>query len=139
MSYLNRDIYTCAYCGDLAVARDHVVSQAYRKAMGMPNNFSKNYTVPSCKECNSTLRDLELFTIGERAEYLLGKYTEKYKKLLNAPKWSEEELSSMGENMRAFVKYKAAESDYFRLRIENLKEASGMHIGPIQYWERISK
>jgi hypothetical protein len=59
------------YCGVLATDRDHLVARSIVR----PHFLSK--TVPCCRECNRTLGSVALFTVRERACFLIDKYARK--------------------------------------------------------------
>src|SRR5665213_1788097 len=57
------NVELCVYCGSWADTREHVIPQS------LGGKYFK--TVPACKWCNCTLRNVFLFTIEDRARYLL--------------------------------------------------------------------
>lgn len=81
-------IRRCIYCGDPATDRDHVIPVAWKAA---PRHYDC-HTVPSCADCNQKiLRDRLIFTVEERAEFVLKELSKRLAKVLDG--WSGEGLS----------------------------------------------
>lgn len=66
----------CAYCGDLATTRDHLIPRSYLRNTGKPH-WPTSQWVPACQQCNSILYNKLFFTVQERARYLLKQYQTK--------------------------------------------------------------
>jgi len=96
-------MFICTYCGEHADCYDHTIPVAYRHNT-RNNSENRTYAVPSCTECNTTLGAAPLFTIRERAEYVLKKYMCKHKKILNFVDWCDEELEEMSEDFNRTIK-----------------------------------
>lgn len=94
---INLRSLSCAYCGDRATCRDHVIpvcSLRYRRT-----RFRRgDWAVPACHECNQTLGAELLLTVPGRAAFLITRYTHRWRKLLKAPVWTPSELSELDGN-----------------------------------------
>lgn len=93
----------CSYCGVHANALDHIRPVSYDHVDRKKVKYGKDLTIPVCNECNSTLQNVWLLTISERAGYLIERYNKKYKKILNQPDWEPWELEELGKNMLQIV------------------------------------
>ena len=96
-------IIECTYCGIAANSLDHIIPVSYNQTLRKNVKYSKENTVPSCTECNSSLSNIWLPTIPERAGCLLEKYNKKYKKLLNQPEWEDWEIEELGPGMKKVI------------------------------------
>jgi len=70
----------CTYCGSYGDEQDHLFARGLRGARkrdGKGIGYGK--VVLSCSECNRALRNLPLFTIYDRAYFLLQYYCLKWK------------------------------------------------------------
>lgn len=107
-------MFICTYCGEQADCYDHTIPVAYRHNT-RNNHENRNHAVPCCTECNTTLGAAPFFTIRERAEYILKKYTYKHRKLINFAEWCDEELEEMSDDFKrsinAAIKMKAVIKD----------------------------
>lgn len=113
-------MFTCTYCREHADCYDHTIPIAYRH--NTRNGFeNKTYSVPSCTECNTTLGAAPLFTIRERAEYILKKYLCKHKKIINYVDWCDEELEEMSAEFNRTIRATMKMKDVIKDRILWLK------------------
>jgi len=92
----------CTYCGAPSDTVDHVPCRSAVDRMGK-EAFPALLKVDSCAECNYTLTDKWLTNLSDRASYLLGKYKSKYSVALRAPSWTDDEIESLGRNLRSSV------------------------------------
>jgi hypothetical protein len=108
----------CVYCGDFNQCRDHVtpisVESVYRE-------YNRATTVDCCNQCNALAGDRWASTIIEKAEYLLGRYTIRYSKLLREPDWCDEEIQELSGNLREKVRARENLRRLVRLKLENLQ------------------
>lgn len=113
-------MFICTYCGEHADCYDHTIPIAYRQntRKGFEN---RTYAVPSCTECNTTLGAAPFFTIKERADYILKKYLQKHKKIINHVEWSEEELEDMSNEFKRTIKATMKMKEVIKSRIPWLK------------------
>lgn len=111
----------CTYCGAVdGNNRDHVIPAAFAQSV---KHFSTE-TVPACSECNTLLGSRMLTSVPTRAAYLLGVYERRYKKLINSPTWTEEELDDLGPSMRDNIVAAEANKHRVIVRIEHLSHVA---------------
>ena len=97
----------CHYCGAPASTKDHIIPIGYNYNQRPDRHRSKGgETVDCCSECNSLLGAKALFSIQERAHEIAECLERRYKKELNAPIWSEEELEELGPTLQKQIKAK---------------------------------
>lgn len=92
----------CAYCGDPADTRDHVIPYSYltsRKRSGCQAGTGN--TVLSCRDCNSRLGSSLHPTMQQRCLHVAQALSKKHAKLLRSPDATPEELQELGPNLRA--------------------------------------
>ena len=64
---LERELYICAYCSDIATEVDHVIPFSF-------SNCDEDWNlVASCSECNSIAHNLVFRTMGEKSSYIRSK------------------------------------------------------------------
>lgn len=130
----------CTYCGIAANGLDHVVPVSYDYVSRKAASYAKDLVVPCCSECNSRLSNFYLTTIAERAEYLIGAYKNKYKKILNRPDWTDEELKEMGPTMRQRIKADAQLKIELEQRLTHLLDVSmNESLTPLDIWDKYSE
>ena len=142
MSTIVGSQHECAYCGWSGDTRDHVPALSMYWLAGANRrqkaSFKRNKWIPACKECNTSLGNSYLLTIQDRANHLIDRYEEKYRKLLNQPVWGEEELERMGPSMKQFIQSKAVERQILMDRLAHLGTIS--RFGPLtvgDYWDEV--
>ena len=109
----------CHDCGAPADTKDHIIPISYRRPARTSGMRRSGETVDCCAECNSLLGAKALFTIEERAEEIARMLTRRYKKELNAPIWSEEEIEELGPSLKNSVKAKQFLRDEVMERVRN--------------------
>ena len=87
-----RERCMCAYCGEPADNKEHVIPRAY---VG-----EHRFTVPSCWECNNLAGSRIFLTFTDKRDHVRRKLERKYKKLLKMPEWDRYELAEMDGNLR---------------------------------------
>ncbi len=94
--------FTCTYCGAWdGTDLDHVIPAAASQAK---KHFRKGtHLVLACSECNVLLGSKLFITVPTRAAYLLGTLRIRYKKILKAPIWEDDEFEDLGYTMKAYV------------------------------------
>lgn len=108
----------CIYCGDIANSRDHFIPRAFVKRIEDLGWADKdNIIVPACTECNSTAGSKVFATISEKRKYIHEQYKKKYKKLLEMPSWTEDELEEYGHSLRTHIKHSLTAKDEIRARL----------------------
>jgi hypothetical protein len=115
----------CHYCGMPADTKDHIIPISYNYAQRPTSHRSKGgITVDCCQECNSILSDKFLSTIQTRAAELAECLEVKYRKVLTAPVWSEEDLTELGPSLQKQVRAKQYLRDEVVERIRNCVSVS---------------
>jgi predicted nucleotidyltransferase len=92
----------CTYCGMSKECREHVIPVVWL-SMGRSYNSDLCWIVPSCSICNSLAGAKIVFSIPEKAEYIAKRFKIKYKKILNFPEWTEEEIKKMSYSFRKSI------------------------------------
>lgn len=98
----------CAYCGDPATSEDHVVPLSYLGRLGtdferrLPFLRQGLIIVPACHACNAMLGTFVATSVAARRRELARRLRRKYRRLLGAVEWSEEELSGLGPSLRIY-------------------------------------
>ena len=111
----------CFYCGAPATTRDHVIPRSFAKRLeDFAIVYKRNVMVPACVECNSTAGNQVFITIREKRQFILGRYQIRYKKLLESPYWTKEELDELGPTLRSHVVRSSMEQDFIRARMRRL-------------------
>lgn len=82
----------CIYCGLDANVDDHALPYSRRNSL----RAATRALVPSCIECNSLLYNSLQHTIQDRIDEAKARLRKKYKKLLDMPYWSDDELRDLG-------------------------------------------
>jgi len=96
----NYEVKKCVYCGEDANTTDHVIPISYyysgeRKNKHLTSEYGKENLVDCCRQCNSIAGNKVFNNVEEKRKYIQERLTEKYKKVINMPFWSEEELKQM--------------------------------------------
>lgn len=113
---------TCFYCGcDSSSSRDHVVPVSYQSES---RDYKKGDIVLCCKECNSLLGNKPIFTVEERADYLSRRIYQKYKKHIESPSWSDEELLDMSPEFQKSIKSTMMISEWAKSRVAHCVKVS---------------
>lgn len=112
----NIRLQTCAYCGDLADTRDHVIPVHYAHKFKTSSRFHKgDWLVPACLECNVTLGAKIILNVPERAEYLHERYLKKWNKTLKTPYWDDDDISTLTGNFkRRMIAYQNLQKNYYQ-------------------------
>lgn len=94
-----KNLNTCIYCGEFATERDHIMPICYIQGIELwrPNVYKQFLphgfcVVPSCGSCNRTAGGKGFTKISIKRDYIQNKLRKKYRKLLKALAWEEEEL-----------------------------------------------
>lgn len=107
----------CVYCGDYYQCRDHIVPVAWESVY---RTYRPGDTVPCCSECNSYLGDRPIFTLEDRAHYLVDAYITKRRDILSYPLWTEAEIEALGYSLREPIRRTMYLKDLYRLKLSNL-------------------
>lgn len=112
---------SCVYCGDYWTDRDHL----------LPRNYTgeiyrlKTPTVRSCGRCNSLLSDVLMPDVEERALYVAGRERLHNKKMLNAKRWAQTDLTDFRGRLLRAVKNQMAQLQHLETRLSVL-ESGGL-------------
>ena len=100
----------CYYCGRQATQVDHVIPQSMLRQLAMSTEpitmeiiKHRALTVHSCGECNTLLSNIYLESLQAKKKYLKTKLRKRYKKVLEMPRWDQDEVEELGYNLRTFV------------------------------------
>lgn len=112
------NVKLCVYCGEPANGRDHVIPRAFQQRI---EDFGwakrRKLIVPACGECNSTAGSKVFLTLREKRRYIHDRYRERYRKLLEAPNWTQEEIDELGPTLRTTVVRSQHAKDLIRARL----------------------
>jgi hypothetical protein len=91
--------YLCFYCGFYGNSKDHVPPVSY------PDEFEEEsrFLVRSCLLCNSLLANKMALTFLSRCDYLVIRYEKRFKKCLEMPEWSFEEINQLSGRLKRTV------------------------------------
>ena len=129
-------IVECVYCGIAANGLDHIIPVSYENNGRKGASYAKELVVPCCSECNNRLSNFFLPTIAERAEYLIGAYNKKYKKILKLPTWTKEELKKLGPSLRKTIMANQKHKELILEKITHLADVSTMvNLTPLDVWD----
>lgn len=108
----------CTYCGDPAREREHVAPLAvtqYTEA-----DWSSEYPtkiVPACRECNRIASDHTFRTLSAKREFIHAKLRKRYRRCLETPAWTQEELAELGWTLRSHIQHMLAKQRILRRRL----------------------
>jgi hypothetical protein len=108
---------TCLYCGAAADSVDHTQPQTVSDRLPAIDIASHQRLVPACRECNTLLGPSWQGTLQGRKRALAAKLRKRYRKLLQAPDWTDAELDELGETLRSAVAQAQAEKRRIRERL----------------------
>jgi hypothetical protein len=97
------DSESCYYCGSHAATIDHVPPRSTRKRYSEATSPYPYYEAPACHECNSALSD-NCPTLKERKTFIARWLAKKYRKVLNMPDWTTEQLTELSRSMQTLVR-----------------------------------
>lgn len=107
----------CFYCGDFAQTIDHCPAISFcsvKDAKWFKENKIKFYTVQCCVSCNSRLSNRRLFTLQERAEYIVRRLEIEAEKFIL---WSDKEMQEMSPMFRQMIMAKKTQHKALLARI----------------------
>jgi len=126
LEYPNR---ICIYCGRGGFTRDHlmpvrVTGDAARKHV---------LTVPACGECNSIISDKPVSSITGRRAIAKAGLRKKYKRILRAHEYSDEEIEEFGPGLRPTILRARAEKADVQERLDFAKDHAYdlRYLGPL--------
>lgn len=96
----------CFYCGDIAGTIDHCPPISFcdvTDARWFREQKINFYTVQCCEHCNNGLSNRALFTLQERAQYILRRLEIEAEKFVI---WTEDEMEEMSPMFRRMIRAK---------------------------------
>lgn len=96
----------CAYCGLPADTEDHVTPLAFYHAGLEVVDMSEMRLalVPACRECNLIAGSHVFPTVLQKRRYIQERLRCRYKKLLEIPEWSEDDLDELSLSLARYVR-----------------------------------
>ncbi|MCD4760255.1 HNH endonuclease [archaeon] len=103
------EIKKCFYCGEDANTKDHIIPVSYyysgkRQNRHFTSDYGKENIVDCCRECNCIAGNKVFDNVYKKKEYIQERLTRKYKKVINSPFWSEEDINAMGKMLKREIK-----------------------------------
>jgi len=128
----------CIYCGAPADTKDHIIPLTYLYNGRPKNPKGKGETVDCCRECNTLLGAKALFSVAERAEYLANALERRYRKVLKAPYWSDEEIEELDGELKQTIKAKQFLREEILERVRNcVCVAQGILEQALPLWKKL--
>jgi len=102
------EIKKCFYCGEDADTKDHIVPLSYQFS-GNRNKVhftrgQEDNLVDCCRECNCIAGNKVFMDVYKKKDYIQEFLKQKYKKVINMPFWSEEQIKELGKGLKKEVK-----------------------------------
>ena len=124
--YLNpfKGLTVCYYCGDPASTIDHVPPLDFVDAYGSDHCVRYDIDmvkVPSCSECNRHLGNRPLLTLRDRAEFIYDDISRTYKRIIELPDWTADEIDGMGDGMRGTIEEEQVKKQWVESRLTFIK------------------
>lgn len=99
----------CFYCGETATEKDHIIPVSYyyvgkRKGRNFMGQYNSKNLVDCCKQCNVIAGNKIFDDKEQKKNYIQQILTQKYKKIINMPHWSEKQIKEMGKNLAKEIK-----------------------------------
>lgn len=125
-SFIMQEPELCYYCGQIANTVDHVIPKSTLIKLDSLEDSEttlsilgrRKLTVPSCRECNCLLSDSIQESLTERKAYLKRKLRKRYARLLDMPRWEDEEVGELGCNLNQYIKMSINKKRLVRFRLE---------------------
>jgi hypothetical protein len=111
----------CAYCGERATLKDHVIPRAYlspqssRKRNG---SSDPGFKVDCCSHCNAILGDRIFHSLVERKAFVYKRLKVKLRGHSSRVVWDEEEMAELGPNLRSSVEVHSAQKTVADRRLQ---------------------
>jgi hypothetical protein len=86
--------YRCIYCGLTADNLDHFPPQSLTNL---------GWLLPACRECNTLAGTAWSFDWEARCRFVKTRLREKYRKELGTPEWADDEINTLGKNLKSKV------------------------------------
>ena len=106
---MNYEVKKCFYCGEDATTKDHVIPVSYyysgvRKNKHLTSQYGKENLVDACKECNNIAWNKIFQDKYSKKDFIQERLKQKYKKVINMPYWSDEEVEQLGRTLKKEIK-----------------------------------
>ena len=105
------EIKKCFYCGEYATEKDHIIPVSFywsgkrkRHNRYFIKGYGKDNLIDCCRECNSIAGNKVFTYVDDKREYIQERLKTKYRKVINMPFWSDEEIKELGYNLRKDIK-----------------------------------
>ena len=128
---------SCTYCGEPSDSMDHVVPVSVDETSRKNAKWSRKHVVPCCRECNNLLGSVYLLTVWERAGFIEGKLSNRYKKVLNCPAWDPEDLEELSYKLRKDIETTIEARRVTLCRVQHAEWVYESGIGIEDVWESI--
>lgn len=123
------EILKCFYCGDDATCKDHIIPVSYYysgkrqpKKKYLTSEYGKENLIDSCNECNNIAWNKIFQDVFAKKEYIQEKIKLKYKKVVNMPFWSEEEINELGYMLKKEIRIQQLARKWILNRMSYPKE-----------------
>lgn len=117
----------CTYCGAAFPSdKDHVIPASY--TYGGKHRYPQYQWVWSCKLCNTTLSNKTYLTVQLKADYLLGRFRQRFRHELRFPDWTTEELDEVSPRLAKVIRSKLAKREGIRERIYYLRRVAEIDV-----------
>ena len=111
------DKWICAYCGEPAGEREHVVARCHNEP---------TWLVPTCRECNAVAGGKLFYTFVEKRTYIHERLRKKYSSVLRTAEFDREELAEMGPGLRGLIRSASTAREIIRQRLGFELELAGL-------------
>lgn len=89
-----QDHHVCFYCGEYATQKEHVVPR---------HTLYPTWVVGSCQECNMLAGAEPFISVLDKLLFIRDRRVKRYKKLLQSPDWTDDELQDIGRNLKVAI------------------------------------
>jgi hypothetical protein len=110
----------CAYCGEYATVKEHLVPFSFLRARTSKGSFNDNFwtwILPSCEECNQIASKQVFPTALAKRNYIQERLSGRYANDLSGEEWPEGEVEELGPNLRQHVRACQARAYVTRCRV----------------------
>ncbi|WP_444461588.1 hypothetical protein [Rhodobacter capsulatus] len=111
----------CVYCGSPSSTLDHVPPISHIETMSISDALCDfdPALYPACSECNSAFLGAKWFhNMNDRKSFVADCIKKKYKRILNFPKWTDDDLKEMSPEMVDEIRATERLSDDTKKRLE---------------------
>ena len=118
----------CMYCGEAAIQMDHFLPLSIAAWTSEQALSRLKWLIPCCRECNSIAAAKVFLSFGRKRRFIQGRIAERYSRILSMPEWSDDELSSLGPQLRERIEWYARQKDRILSRVNwrNVRNAANV-------------